>query len=204
MALINCPECGKENVSDSAECCPVCGYPVKKHFDEIRQKKEEQEEYENRVNAVSMPTKPKFNKWAFYFGIMVLILGGLIILYYLFNAILGIISLRTGIAAIILILLLFGGMGGLFITSVYIDYNHAMDKYNLALKNFKEYQRHIIALEDINKQKKRTVVVKCPNCGSTNVEKISTGERILSVFGLGLASGKIGKQYYCKDCNYKW
>ena len=39
MALINCPECGKENISNSAECCPWCGYPVKKHFDEIRQKK---------------------------------------------------------------------------------------------------------------------------------------------------------------------
>ena len=27
MALINCPECGKE-VSDSAEMCPNCGYSI--------------------------------------------------------------------------------------------------------------------------------------------------------------------------------
>lgn len=32
MALIKCPECGKENVSDSAEVCPNCGYGIKKHF----------------------------------------------------------------------------------------------------------------------------------------------------------------------------
>lgn len=28
MALIKCPECGKENVSDSAEMCPNCGCPI--------------------------------------------------------------------------------------------------------------------------------------------------------------------------------
>ncbi len=28
MALIKCPECGKE-ISDQASKCPSCGYPVK-------------------------------------------------------------------------------------------------------------------------------------------------------------------------------
>lgn len=28
MALIKCPECGKE-ISDQAENCPNCGYPIK-------------------------------------------------------------------------------------------------------------------------------------------------------------------------------
>lgn len=28
MALIKCPECGRENVSDSAEACPDCGYGI--------------------------------------------------------------------------------------------------------------------------------------------------------------------------------
>ena len=28
MALINCPECGKE-ISDAAASCPHCGYPIK-------------------------------------------------------------------------------------------------------------------------------------------------------------------------------
>lgn len=27
MALIKCPECGKE-VSDKADSCPECGYPI--------------------------------------------------------------------------------------------------------------------------------------------------------------------------------
>lgn len=32
MALVKCPECGRENVSDSAEMCPDCGYGIKTHL----------------------------------------------------------------------------------------------------------------------------------------------------------------------------
>lgn len=32
MAIIKCPECGRENVSNTAESCPNCGYDVKMHF----------------------------------------------------------------------------------------------------------------------------------------------------------------------------
>lgn len=39
MSLIKCPECGKENVSDSAEACPRCGFGIKKY-------------YENKTNKV--------------------------------------------------------------------------------------------------------------------------------------------------------
>lgn len=31
MALFNCPECGKE-ISDQAEVCPHCGYPIRLTF----------------------------------------------------------------------------------------------------------------------------------------------------------------------------
>ena len=44
MALIKCPECGKE-VSDEANCCPNCGYVLKKaknvnEFVELNEEKE--------------------------------------------------------------------------------------------------------------------------------------------------------------------
>lgn len=38
MALIKCPECGKENVSDSAESCPDCGYNIKAHKEIVKKK----------------------------------------------------------------------------------------------------------------------------------------------------------------------
>lgn len=37
MALIKCPECGRDNVSDSAEMCPECGYGIKAYFEKIKQ-----------------------------------------------------------------------------------------------------------------------------------------------------------------------
>lgn len=44
MGLIKCPECGRENVSDSAEMCPDCGYGIRAHFEKIRQEEERKEQ----------------------------------------------------------------------------------------------------------------------------------------------------------------
>lgn len=47
MALVNCPECGREKISDKVEHCPVCGYPVREHFinkyNELEKKKKNKE-----------------------------------------------------------------------------------------------------------------------------------------------------------------
>jgi hypothetical protein len=56
MALINCPECGKENISSSATACPNCGFDIKgwqKKLDEerIAQEKVEKEQANLRFQA---------------------------------------------------------------------------------------------------------------------------------------------------------
>lgn len=43
MALIKCPECGRENVSDTANSCPNCGYEIKTHFVRIEEEKKQEE-----------------------------------------------------------------------------------------------------------------------------------------------------------------
>ena len=45
MALINCPECGKEKVSDSAITCPYCGFGIADYY-----KRKEEEEKRKRQN----------------------------------------------------------------------------------------------------------------------------------------------------------
>lgn len=45
MALIKCPECGREKVSDTAEACPDCGYGIKAYF--IEKREEERKRLEN-------------------------------------------------------------------------------------------------------------------------------------------------------------
>ena len=47
-------------------------------------------------------------------------------------------------------------------------------------------------------------VPKCPTCSSTDIRKISTGERMVSVGFLGLFSKKINKSFKCNKCGYTW
>ena len=52
MALINCPECGKENVSEFAITCPGCGFTIAKYFEEKK---------EAEKNLISCPECGKEN-----------------------------------------------------------------------------------------------------------------------------------------------
>ena len=37
MALVKCPECGREKVSDTATTCPDCGFNVREHFQKLKE-----------------------------------------------------------------------------------------------------------------------------------------------------------------------
>ena len=45
---------------------------------------------------------------------------------------------------------------------------------------------------------------KCPTCGSTNISKIGTVNRMISTSLFGLASSKIGKTHKCNNCGTAW
>ena len=47
-------------------------------------------------------------------------------------------------------------------------------------------------------------VPKCPTCGSTNVEKISTAQKAFGFALVGLFSSNLGKTMHCKNCGYEW
>ncbi len=72
------------------------------------------------------------------------------------------------------------------------------DEHAIEMRHL-ELQRNQIA-----EQKKGTSVPKCPTCGSTNVEKISTAQKALGFALVGLFSSNLGKTMHCKDCGYKW
>ena len=42
--------------------------------------------------------------------------------------------------------------------------------------------------------------VHCPYCNSTNVNRISSTKKAMSVIGFGILSNKIGKQWHCNNC----
>lgn len=70
-------------------------------------------------------------------------------------------------------------------------------KQELSKRTTEQNNQHIS--EQTNK-----CIPKCPTCGSTNLERIGTINRVVS-FGLfGFGSGKIGKQFKCRNCKYMW
>lgn len=82
MALIKCPECGHENVSDMAESCPQCGYTIRKHFENIkRTEKREQEQIEKAKQQEQL--RKKTNSIGFKIGVGVVIAFLLIVLIVL-------------------------------------------------------------------------------------------------------------------------
>lgn len=47
--------------------------------------------------------------------------------------------------------------------------------------------------------------IRCPNCQSTDVSKISGMSKAGSALMWGvLAAGKLTKSYECKSCKYRW
>ena len=54
------------------------------------------------------------------------------------------------------------------------------------------------------KKMKQTNIPKCPTCSSADIQKIGTGERVVTVAMLGIFSKKINKSFKCKHCGYTW
>lgn len=204
--LIACPECGKEKVSDTAKSCPECGYAIKDHFAKIKEEEDAKTQQEkvkdmikniekSRLNNIQMPTESKFPKgW--------LIVGLFLILLSVFCIIMG--AIEDGQAFIVVGNLISGVVCLVIGNNKFVE---AKEKYAKAKLDFEQYKRDEIQRQDIEREKEMTKLKNtpiCPTCGSADVKAIGTVNRAISVAAVGLASGKIGKQFECKDCGYKW
>lgn len=255
MALIKCPECGRENVSDTAESCPTCGYGINAHFERIKNQQIAQErqrrnveelerqkrllqaeeerkykEYEHeikaeqeKINTTSEPKKP--NYFVYLFSKEVRLLTWLIVVGPLVTL------LFCKVAEIDAFILILYVALGLLATPVwlifaYLAHKESMDSYKKELELYnnnreewikkKEQQKESVESyyrtkahwEVVNKDNppatQNSNKLKCPVCGDTNIERITTMDRSFSVAMVGLASGKIGKQYKCKKCKHMW
>ncbi|MFT4004893.1 MAG: zinc ribbon domain-containing protein [Lacrimispora sp.] len=229
MALINCPECGRKGVSDTAEFCPGCGYNVKAHFDEITQEKLKEEQVqkeeekkkqaeedrkrheEERIKSVPRPSKPKISIKALILSIFLFLIAIMQLMSSEYERQLSILN-HTGDPVFSGAVLLIFGIVVLGI-NIY-SYLKQSENYNLAQTNFEAYQRKIIKIRDEvsaqqeardeAEQKRQLYAPQCPSCGSTDIVKISAISRAISVEIAGLASSNIGKQFECKRCGYKW
>lgn len=169
MALIKCPECGRENVSDTANSCPNCGYCINAHFTQIKEKEIQKTKKEGiekkrkeslakysaelekeieKIKAMPYPKKPTIisaGKSAIYLYLSILI--GSFLLGFITRKI----YLLSYIFAAICSLDLFIGTI-LLIVVIYADYNSEMHSYKYEIgiseettwKDFEGYKKHLI------------------------------------------------------------
>ena len=155
MALVKCPECGREKVSDSAEACPDCGYGVRVHFDKIKReesrKQQEQEKYERsreledqRYKKVPKPEKPVFRKGVIKYLIIVtfLITFFFIILPLIQGKTHDIKKLAEFIVFEYVLLVIMPLLWELYL------FADQTKKYNLAQEDLEAYQKQVIKERD--------------------------------------------------------
>lgn len=225
MALVSCPECGRENVSDSAVSCPECGYNIKEHFiklkvaEEKHQEKEKQKaiEAENRrkkkeheheeqkeiIEKLENRLKELDKEITVSFIVFLISLPLTIITFTASeHGSLGVFIVICAFATIISGGYWFGSLG---------EKNTVKEDLENAKYSLEKYEREqnkrieaINAMAKVEQSKHAAKHPKCPLCGSHNTERIGTISRSVSVAAVGLASSKIGKQYKCKNCKHMW
>lgn len=199
MALVNCPECGREKVSDQAEHCPDCGYGIKAHYDEIKLQEQEEEEYNIKLKSVSKPQKPKRldddeYKLTVFGGIVTLLCGLILVICSLTE------SKDTELFVIMFILSLVVFLS--FLYNSESKYRDKLNKYNLAMTDFEAYQKEMVQEQEKQEriqQRREAAKLICPRCGSSN---ITSGTR-----GFTVTTGFIGSGNYrnvCQKCGFKW
>ena len=75
-----------------------------------------------------------------------------------------------------------------------LEYERLHPSYTISASSNRES-----SVKPINKP-----VPKCPTCGSTNVERISTTSKVIGGALFGLFSSNVRNTMHCKNCGYKW
>ncbi|MSS64179.1 zinc-ribbon domain-containing protein [Lachnospiraceae bacterium WCA-693-APC-MOT-I] len=224
MSIVKCPKCGRE-VSDSAEACTNCGYGIKEHFEEIKCKQDEERhailekaKEEERLKRIKEKQKESEATIA---KLQANIKEGKkiaipLLIWSVFWTIILAVSILYDFNGLIIVFSAICGIIGWFIFCLnWASTNDLVKDVELAQKNSDEYESEKIRRAEtaykaaqINearrKEEESLKHPKCPLCGSTNTQVISTLNRAVSIGAVGLASSKIGKQYECKKCRHKW
>lgn len=213
MALINCPECGKE-VSDKSKQCIHCGYPI----NNIESKK-------YNINVIAYPEYLDKNHkdYEHYESIKRTVVISEISrnLRYKMSSLLienDYIENRfkekgnnTGLRK----------FKGPPYTAFYNLSKECAEFVGDIIKNSKfdkkALQIEIVESDDISNQDdsllqdefekyklRKESLIKCPTCGSTNTQKISTTSKVVGAATFGLFSKTARSQFKCNHCGYKW
>lgn len=229
MALMQCPECGKE-VSESAEYCVQCGYDLLVYRESQRLTAELEADLLEYAKSIKKPKQiQSLSEINMYRN------GDAVSGFMLIAAI---ISFAVGIAFFLgdsylgrfpCVLFFIMGVFMLFLYVISIRHDRKLLKKEQAkiqdvIDNFETIKRKKVELHReylIRENEKKLerlghrrhnnansgqsyIGIRCPMCGSVSYDKITTLNRMVSVELVGVASPKIGKQYKCKRCGHLW
>ena len=200
MSLIKCKECGR-SISDSAQNCPNCGWAVVKPTEEELQEGHDKMSYcpvcLDSINE-TIPGR--------YEGMKAAIDGQYISIYKCDSCGTRIKPIHPKY-----------GYGYYYLRAE--EKKGALAGYSDVDKLIKEElkqnplfneEKYTAREEDYAarvrelKYSSSANAPKCPTCGSTNIEKISTASKVVGASLFGLFSNTARSQYKCKNCGYKW
>lgn len=223
MALIRCPECGRQNISDTAVACPECGYAIREHFERIKDEEEREvkriqeyqqhiEEEEKRRIIERIDAVKKINEnidqykanMIFFTVLLVPLLG---ILIYSKFSVGGIILVACDLLLLYRIKSkLDKSKKSLQLSELNREqFDKNVEEERLKTEAIRESRQRIKEKERARQERiKEAQHPVCPNCGSKNTHRISTASRAVSTAAWGVASSTVGKQYKCDDCKHMW
>ena len=95
----------------------------------------------------------------------------------------------------------------------YLKPQRYCQKCDILLMRLSEYERLGMEANRANFQKEvktqeqtstQSNTPKCPTCGSTNIEKISTTSKAAGFVAVGVFSKNFSKTFHCRNCGYRW
>ena len=202
MALINCPECGEQRISDTAMVCPKCGFAIREYTETRQREQTKTLLFEAaKQKAATEYTKQEISNCNKIMCIAAFTGVGSFLLA-LFN---------KGVNRVVIpcFIVFWSMVAFILILSVICAKRH--NDLAMITDNFHEFEYQIQKRNRANKKYQSAVAAavnavlrECPVCGSTDTICISENNRAFSVALFGLASSKIGKQYEFKSCKHKW
>lgn len=192
MALIKCPECGKE-ISDRADACIHCGCPLKNIMNEIK----------IQVSSCGFPILSKKSYVMF---------SCKEVLKYPSNAFEDgeYVRLLDKNNYLVKEVKIEKFSSPLDINTNKLCFNFVINDLTKNEANSVVYIcKALIVKEEINEinesvNEYNKTLVKCPTCSSTDVTRISASEKVANIALFGLFGNKRKMQFQCNNCKYMW
>lgn len=191
MALIKCPECGKE-ISDKAPVCIHCGFPLDQL--ETVVENDDGKLYKLILKSTPIDTKVKTIKLVMDIQGCGLKEGKDIV-----DNPPQIIATSLSQSDAQKLAKEFTALQNSMDIQVDEEAVSSIDIFSKIQSNENGRKEKLERAEAIENSKP-----KCPTCGSTNIKKISGTKRWVTTGLFGLASSNVGKTMECKNCGYKW